>query len=143
MNIDSILVPIDLSRPELGRKSKDVALELASLHDAKLHFMSVMPGFGMPVVASFFDESEADKAVKRFAKAFRDYLADEGLSGHPHSIAVGKPHDEIIKAAKKLEPDLILIHHAKRSVGGEFLLGSCSQQVADRAPCSVLVIKDS
>ncbi|MGB0721338.1 MAG: universal stress protein [Gammaproteobacteria bacterium] len=143
MNIDSILVPIDLSRPELGRKSKDVALDLASLHDAKLHFLSVMPGFGMPVVASFFDESEAEKAVKRFAKAFRDYLTEEGLITHPHSIAVGKPHDEIIKTARKIQPDLILIHHAKRSGSGEFLLGSCSQQVTERAPCSVLVIKDN
>lgn len=138
-----ILVPIDLGNPEIGLRAVEKARQLATLEDASLHIVTVMPGFGMPVVSSFFTEAQTKDAVHEFGRAFRAFLKDNGLEQLEHSMQVGKAWEGIVETASKVNADLIVIHHhARYRPGGGTLIGSCSQQVAERAPCSVYVIKE-
>ena len=60
------------------------------------------------------------------------------VTGH---LAAGDPVDEILKRARSLSADLIVIgtHDA---VGLErFLLGSVADKVAKKAPCSVFIVR--
>ncbi|MGB1108968.1 MAG: universal stress protein [Gammaproteobacteria bacterium] len=140
--IKKILVPIDLSRPDVCEEAVSEAIKLADFHGASLHFVSVMPGFGMPVVGSFFTQEQTDQASREFARAFLKFLKDCDLDKHPHSIAVGKAWEGIVNTAKKVDADLIVMnHHARSRPGGTALIGSCTQQVAERSPCSVYLIK--
>ncbi|PSN11493.1 universal stress protein [filamentous cyanobacterium CCT1] len=54
---------------------------------------------------------------------------------------VGNPATAICKAAQEWQADLILIGNRGRSGLSELVLGSVSNHVMHRAPCSVLVMK--
>ena len=55
-----LLVPIDMSSPEAGLRSCPRARELQDAFGAKVHLMSVLAGYNMPMVASFFPKSAVD-----------------------------------------------------------------------------------
>jgi nucleotide-binding universal stress UspA family protein len=60
------------------------------------------------------------------------------VTGH---LALGDPVDEILKRARSLSADLLVIG-THDEVGLErFLLGSVADKVAKRAPCSVLIVR--
>jgi nucleotide-binding universal stress UspA family protein len=60
------------------------------------------------------------------------------VTGH---LAVGDPVDEILKRARSLRADVLIVG-VKDEVGLQrFLLGSVAEKVAKRAPCSVLMIR--
>lgn len=139
--IKKILVPIDLSRPDVCQHAVAEAIKLAGFYEASLHFVSVMPGFGMPLVGSYFTDEQTDHASREFAHAFLKFLKKCDLDKHPHSITVGKAWEGIVETAKKVGADLIVMNHHARGHAGGSLIGSCSQQVAARAPCSVYLMK--
>ena len=60
-----ILLPIDLEHTEVAGKAIKLALEEAERSDSRLYVMTVAPGFGMPLVASFFDDNTVKKAIIR------------------------------------------------------------------------------
>ena len=47
----NILLTVDLEHPNAQVKSLPVAVELCEWHGAKLHIMTVIPNFGMSIVA--------------------------------------------------------------------------------------------
>ncbi len=51
------------------------------------------------------------------------------------------PADDIIKLAKETHAGLILLGGRERSKLGRFILGSITEEVTRRAPCSVLVAR--
>jgi len=53
----------------------------------------------------------------------------------------GDPAEEIVRAAKEGEFDLIIVGHRGLSPVKAFLLGSVSNRVVSHAPCSVLVVR--
>jgi nucleotide-binding universal stress UspA family protein len=55
----------------------------------------------------------------------------------------GSPAEEIIKAASKLQPDMIVMGSHGHSGVKHFLLGSVSDQVLRHSHCSVLVVRPS
>jgi nucleotide-binding universal stress UspA family protein len=61
--------------------------------------------------------------------------------GHQATLEVrcGAPADELVAAARQTGADLLVVGGANRSALGGLLLGSVSDRVLTRAPCSVLV----
>ena len=51
----NILFPVDLEHTKEAEKSLKITVEEAQRSKAKITVMTVAPGFGMPLVASFFD----------------------------------------------------------------------------------------
>jgi len=139
-----ILLPIDLEHTEVAGKAIKLALEEAERSDSKLYVMTVAPGFGMPLVASFFDDSTVKKAMKEIAKHL-DRFVKETIPEKFHAKSIvteGNPPEQILKQAKAHDIDLIVITSHDSEVE-QMLLGSCSAKVVRHSLCSVLVVKNT
>ncbi len=138
-----ILLPIDLEHTEVASKAIKLALEEAERSDAKLYVMTVAPGFGMPLVASFFDEGTVKKAMKEIARHMDQFVREKiPQKLHAKSIVTeGNPPEQILKQAEKHDIDLIVItsHDSEME---QIFLGSCSARVVRHSHCSVLVVKN-
>ncbi|MCG8608972.1 MAG: universal stress protein [Pseudomonadales bacterium] len=139
-----IVIPVDLDELAFADKAMSVALRQAEEFNAKLHIISVVPGYGMPMVGSFFPKDAMGKAFKTLKKRLQDYAGETAKSGVKVSSALlegSKPYKVILKEAKKVGADLIVIpSHNYRRVD-KILLGSCTSRVVERAKMSVMVIK--
>ena len=137
-----ILVPIDVDYPETAAAVYQKAAMIAKLSGAEIRLISVMPGFGMPIVASVISEEVRKEATDRFKESLAEFIknnCDEPVSSN---IRTGKNWEEIIKAADKWGADLIVVYHNLRHEINEVFSASCSQQVSDNAHCSVLRLRN-
>lgn len=137
----TILLPVDLTR--LGEDACRTGIELARRHDAALHFLYVLPDYGLPSVAQYFPEDLQRKAqddAVRDLNAFVRRLPLDGIEVHEH-VRMGTVYHEILTCAEQVHADLIVI--ASRSPHGleRFLLGSNAEKVAHYAHCSVMLLR--
>lgn len=139
-----VLVPVDLTEPEFIQQALQLALREVRENDAELHLITVVPGFSNSFVASFFSESEHQKAVTEVARNFKKFAASELPGGVNPVLKVyeGSPAELIVEYVKKKQIDLVLMSAHHRSRVDEFLLGSVSARVAERAGCSVMLLKN-
>ena len=137
-----ILVPVDIDYPETAKAVYQKAVALAELSGAEIRLISVMPGFGMPLVASYISDDVRNEVADRFKASLKKFIkanCDESVSC---KVRTGKNWEEIIKAADKWGADLIVVYHNRRRNINEVFSGSCSQRVADNANCSVLRLRN-
>jgi nucleotide-binding universal stress UspA family protein len=75
----------------------------------------------------------------------RHYAATANTAGVPTEFRqlIGNPTAAICKAAQEWDADLILLGSRGRTGLAELFLGSVSNGVMHRAPCSVLVMKNA
>lgn len=137
-----ILYPIDLEHTKEAEKSLKIAIEEARRSKAAISVMTVATGFGMPIVASFFDGETVKKALKEVARHLKNYIADNIPADIETSAVVveGNPAELILKQAKKDGVDLIVISSHNTQVEN-LLLGSCAAKVVRHSNCTVLVVK--
>ncbi|MEE9447467.1 MAG: universal stress protein [Arenicellales bacterium] len=136
-----ILVPVDLNKPKMLESLCQAAAELAKANNADITLMTVLPGYSMPMVASYFPE-DAQKRLKVETREALDKLAKQYFSDSKVSVKSGKRAKEIVKTANEGAYDLVIIGaRRKHSRGSERLLGSCSQSVSDRSACSVMIVR--
>ncbi|MET0083738.1 MAG: universal stress protein, partial [Sedimenticola sp.] len=137
-----ILMPIDLQETDLATRAVQTAIDEARKHSAEIYVLTVIPDFGLPLVASFFPDDAIKDAMKSVARELKKYIKaniPDDIKAHP-LIADGSPSEIILNQAKKLKADLIIIPSHAQSIGQVFL-GSCAAKVVERAHCSVMVIK--
>jgi len=137
-----ILMPIDLQETHLAAKAVKIAIEEARKHGAEISIMTVMPGFGMPLVASFFPDDAMRQAKKEIGAELKKYIAanfPKDITTHP-VIGEGNPAEMILAEAKAIRADLIIIPSHAQSLSQVFL-GSCAAKVVEHAHSSVMVIK--
>ncbi len=137
-----ILLPIDLEETELTARAITVAQDLAAHYGSHLTVLTVMPDFGMPLVANYFPDDMMRKAreeirteLKRIVDAkFRD----------PASVRIevgqGSPHRVIVDYAAKHAVDAIVMPSRAKDISKVFL-GSSAAHVVERASCSVLIVR--
>lgn len=140
-----ILVPVDIDYPRTAQAVFQNALELASLSNAEIRIISVMPDFSMPIVASFVTE-EIKNQAREEVKAALDKFVDENCRGGgpkvSHRLLVGKHYEQILKMADKWEADLIVVYHNHRRAINEAFSDSCARKVVKNANCSVLQLRN-
>lgn len=137
-----ILMPIDLQETHLAAKAVKIAIEEARKHGAEISIMTVMPGFGMPLVASFFPDDAMRQAKKEIGAELKKYIAanfPKDITTHP-VIGEGNPAEMILAEAEAIRADLIIIPSHAQSLSQVFL-GSCAAKVVEHAHSSVMVIK--
>ncbi|MDQ7079324.1 MAG: universal stress protein [Paracoccaceae bacterium] len=142
--INTILCAVDVTRDEVDRAVLERAAKLAALEGAQLDVITVMPDFGMPIVAGYFREGFHDKALLEARSRLNEFVesvlgADEN-SKIRHVVATGSIYEEILKAATRDEADLIVIG-AHRPDIADFLLGPNAARVVRHAKCSVYVVR--
>lgn len=137
-----ILVPVDIDYPKAAKAVYDKAAKLADYMGAELKLISVMPDFGMPIVASYITKEVRDEAYARFKASLEGFIAENCDQSVAFTVRAGKNWEEIISVAEKWEADLIIVYHNRRREINEVFSRSCSQRVADNAKCSVLRLRN-
>ncbi len=136
----SILVPVNLEDTQAVDSTIETAIQLTQQNSAKLHFLTVFPGFGMPLVGSFFPKDAEAKAKQQCSERLHKLVA----AAVPKDISVstdveqGNAWEAILRYAKTQGIDLIVMPSRHRA---QSLLGSVSARVAERAHCSVLITR--
>ena len=137
-----ILFPIDLEHTEEAKKSLKIAVEEARRSNAMISVMTVATGFGMPIVASFFDQDTVNKALMEVASQLKKYISKNIPSDIETSAVVveGNPAELILKQAKIDKVDLIVISSHNSQIEN-LLLGSVAAKVVRHSKCTVTVVK--
>ena len=139
----NILVPIDLSDKHSWRKALPAAIAMGEAFGAKLHVITVVPEFGLPIVGQYFPEGYEEKVRQQAAKQLKAFVAEQVPEAVPtrRIVAEGKIYQEILKAARTIEADLIVMgsHHPELK---DYLLGPNAAKVVRHADCSVLVVRE-
>ena len=139
-----ILVPIDIDYPRTSKAVYDNAAELASLSGAQIRIVSVMPGFSMPIVASFVTEEIKNEAKNHFKVTLEKFIEEhcQGTTKVSQKVMVGKHYEEILKMADKWGADLIVVYHNHRRKMNEAFSQTCAQKIVKNAECSVLRLRN-
>ena len=139
---NNILFPIDLEHTKETEKALKIAIDEAHRSKAKVTVMTVATGFGMPIVASFFDDATVRNAMKEVARQLKSYIADKFPDDIEVSAVVveGNPAELILKQARQDNCDLIVISSHDNQIE-HLLLGSCAAKVVRHSNCSVTVVK--
>lgn len=133
MRYRNILVPVDLSHPEVGRTILEIAREIGG-PEAKitaLYVFAEIPGFVAAEMPENLIKENFERAKQELMALAREFDAEPLVhSGHAPT--------EILETAEELGADLIIIG-SHRPGFEDYLIGSTAARVVRHAKCSVLV----
>jgi nucleotide-binding universal stress UspA family protein len=139
----NVLVPLDLSDKHSWRKALPAAIALCEAFSARLHVITVVPEFGLPMVGQYFPEGYEEKLRQQAARQLKDLVAEQVPDAVPTKriVAEGKIYREILSTAKSIPADLIVMgsHHPELK---DYLLGPNAARVMRHADCSVMVVRE-
>lgn len=147
--LGKILVPTDFS--EVANRAVGYGLKLAETNRAKLILLTVIGDLPLTneemmmlrvSVASVkeYNRKQIAAATAKLKKLIRPAIAKKRRV--QFMVRDGKPYAEIIRAAQDTSADLIVMSSHGRGRLAELLLGSTTDRVVQKAPCSVLVVRD-
>ena len=138
-----ILLPIDLNHKASWSKSLPTALQLCRDYSASLHVVMVVPDFGLPLVGGFFPKEYAAKAKQAITDNLREFVK----ANVPKDIKVqrivadGKAYEAILRVAKKIDADLIIMASHKRKRAEDYVLGTNALRVVQLSRTSVMIVR--
>lgn len=142
MRYRNILLATDFS--ETASYAAEHAAALARAHAGVLHLVHVIEEFSYweSFNLKHFPTPEVYEELQSNARLALESLVEsaEDLSLQTH-VREGKPFVEIIRAARDLEADVIVIGSHGQSGMTETLFGSTAEKVVRKSPCSVLVAR--
>jgi nucleotide-binding universal stress UspA family protein len=144
-----ILVPTDFS--DVANRAVNFGVQLAETNRARLILLTVIGD--LPLTAEemmmlrvnvnsvkAYNKKQIDAATAKLKKLIRPAAAQKLRV--QYMVRDGKPFAEIIHAAKDTGADLIVMASHGRGRLAELLLGSTTDRVVQKAPCSVLVVRE-
>ena len=137
------MLALDLGESSGSNKNAiQIAEKLAKNDGAKLHVVTIIPNFSMPIVGGYFPEGFEEKHfAEAKAELKKQIEADaEDPSAIIRHVVQGSIYDEIIRSADKLNCSLIIIE-AHRPDLKDYLLGPNAARVVRHAKQSVYVIR--
>jgi len=140
---NKILVPVDIDYPKTAAAVYQRAVEIARPSAADIRLLSVMPGFGMPIVASFISDEMRKEIVNRMKESLEAFIKNNCNESVPYEVRTGKNWEEIIKSADNWEADLIVVYYDRRRDRDihEVHSSTCARRVVENANCSVLWLR--
>ncbi|MFQ5638710.1 MAG: universal stress protein [bacterium] len=149
ISIQQILMPTDFSHN--ARYALDIAVNFAEKFEAQIFLLHV---FEMPLTKAFnyqhfvsteVEKSQLDNLFKAETEDAMEALvrqfASRGVPIEPLFIEDGVPFVEIIRTAKELPVDLIVMSAYSRMGISNLLIGSVTEKVVRKAPCPVLTVR--
>ena len=139
---NNILLPIDIEHSAESAKALSIAVDEAQRSKAKLTVMTVAPGFGSPMVASYFEKGAVKEALQEVARQLKQYVDDNIPDGVEVDavVAEGNPAERILKQEQADNIDLIVIASHNSQIE-HIVLGSCAAKVVRHSQCTVTVVK--
>jgi nucleotide-binding universal stress UspA family protein len=130
---------------DAGQKALLDCQELAQWSQSELFLVAVMPS-AMSFVGlegGVYDIELEEREKKKYQAVLEDglrRLADAGYAARGEMVT-GEAVDEIIKYARKVEANLVVVGHKHLdSWAARWWRGSISGALIEHAPCSVLVV---
>jgi nucleotide-binding universal stress UspA family protein len=146
IRLDRILVPTDFS--EHAGTALQYAKALAERFDSELHLLYVMQDVvaTVPAASGLLFASAGDFVVelRRDAERAMQKLVDvQELTGKGlvTEIRGGQPFLEIVRYAREMDSDLIVIGTHGRSALAHALMGSVAERVVRHGSCPVLTVR--
>ncbi len=135
-----ILVPVDLTDPNLARPAIDNAVTLAKAYGATIRLINVLPM--TPVMLAEYVPPDFDTQQRSSAEDALALIAKEIDLGDRVSSVVrqGGVYHEILEEAKAIKADLIVMSSHRQGMRA-YLIGSNASHVVRYANCSVLVVR--
>jgi universal stress protein A len=137
-----ILVPVDFS--DCSSKALQYALPFAKEFEASILLLHVVTPFLPPAEMAMVDVSEIELKMResgaRELAALR--AAVEKEAPVETALRVGRPDTEIVRAAKELDADVIVLSTHGRTGLAHMFMGSTAEQVVRRAGCPVFVVRE-
>jgi len=144
VTIKRIMVPTDLSR--LSQAAFNHAVTLARRCTARIYLVHVMePALAVVPVYLGVTTKEFERRMLRDAEVRLKKLAQRlGKSARVATVVRrGNVTTELIKAARSLRANLIVISTHGRSGIGHVLVGSVAERIVRQASCPVLIVRPS
>ncbi len=140
--LDDILLPIDLQHSDSWEKALPAALQLVG-SSGTLHLLGIVPDIGSSMVATYLPTGYEKKMLESMNAALRDFAAAECPAGITTTTNVGHGHvaETIIKHAKRLEVDAIVMGSHKPDDLRSLLISSHANAVVRHSPISVMIIR--
>jgi len=137
-----ILLAYDGSEP--GQKALLDTQEIAQISKGEVYLVAVMPPAAtfMGGEGYVYDKEAEDEERRQHQATLDEGLARLVNAGYRASgeLVVGEAVDEIVRYARKIEADLIVVGHKHLSSwAARWWRGSVSKTLIEHAPCSVLV----
>jgi nucleotide-binding universal stress UspA family protein len=126
-----------------GKRALLECADLASFLQAETHLLAVasMPP-SLFLTEGFVPEELLEEEKKRTRTVLDEgirTLRDRGFNATGH-LAVGEPVEEVVRLAKSLGIDLIVVgHNQHSSFAARWWKGSVGATLLDHAPCSILI----
>jgi nucleotide-binding universal stress UspA family protein len=140
-----ILVPIDLSDPELAKPAIANAVMMARQNDGTIRLVNVLPL--TPVMLAEYVPPDFEVQQRKAAEDAIAIIAKE-TSLEPSRVSTtvrqGGIYQEILEEANNIHADLIVMssHRPQRHAVRTYFLGSNAGHVVRYAKCSVLVVRN-
>ena len=139
----NIIIPIDLSDKPSIKAILPKALSFANIFNAKLHFVYIIPDFGIKMIADYLPKNWATDQQEKYQAQMTELIkqqipADIEIVFH---IGRGAIYDEIIQYASDVKADLVIIS-AVRPQLRDYMLGSNASKIVRHSSVSVLVIRE-
>jgi len=140
-----ILVPIDLSDPELAKPAIANAVMMARQTDGTIRLVNVLPL--TPVMLAEYVPPDFEVQQRKAAEDAIAIIAKE-TSLEPSRVSTtvrqGGIYQEILEEANNIHADLIVMssHRPQRHAVRTYFLGSNAGHVVRYAKCSVLVVRN-
>jgi len=141
--IEKILVPLDFSPASIY--ALDHAVWVAKQFRAPIDLLHVYP----PDEASMPDAGrllfESAEAIERLNEKLMGIHRKHAPTFRPENCHIrgGRPYEEIVRLAREINADLIVLATRGHSGLKHLLLGSTAERVVRSAPCPVLVARKS
>jgi universal stress protein A len=144
LDLKKILVPLDFS--PMSRKAFQYALRFAEQFGCEIVLLHVVEPVtaiaGTPLSVDIFAQPEEDTVAAEAELASLVASARNQLNSFTSTVRTGHAPNEITKAAKDLDVDLILIATHGYTSWRHLCIGSTAERVVRTAPCPVLVVRE-
>ena len=139
-----ILVPIDFS--PTSKKAFQYALRFAEQFGCEIVLLHVIEPVeaiaGTPLAFAIFAQPEEDIAAAEAELALLAASSRARRNSFMSAVRTGHAPNEITKAAKELDVDLIVIATHGYTSWRHLCIGSTAERVVRTAPCPVLVLRE-
>lgn len=144
LNPKKILVPIDFS--PMSKKAFQYAARFAKQFGCEIVLLHVVEPVtavaGTPVAVDIFAEPEEDRNEAKAELACLAASSHTSPNFFTSAVRAGHAPNEITKAAKELDVDLIMIASHGYTSWRHVCIGSTAERVVRTAPCPVLVVRE-
>ena len=144
LHLKKILVPIDFSEP--SKKAFHYTLRFAEQFGCEIVLLHVVEPesiiAGAAVAIEFFVQPEDDRIAAEAELASLAASSRNRQNSVTSAVRTGHAPNEINKAAKDLDVDLIVIATHGYTSCRHLCIGATAERVARTAPCPVLVVRE-